>query len=676
MRLTVRTKLIAGFAVVIVFMIGASLLALKDMSEINDRLEGIVDRTAVRLALAQEMQNDISLIGRREKDLILEETIAGKQKYAADIRKTEGDVRTKRDKYYQVATDEGKKKLEVFIGHFDEYMRINAKIAELALANSNTRARELNLGEQRPVAEAMMEPLRAMQTDGDVAAGRLLVAVLDIIRMEKNIIIATDDAAIDRLDKEIQAYIAKAGQIKDTMRPQGDEARRRFEQFSEGYAKWLRMGEDVRRLSRQNSDSHAYKLSIGDARIARHKADDVLEELVALQRTRMAGDKQASDELYANARVTLFTVLAVAVAIAAAVATLIALGVSRGLRQAGEMAQAVAGGDLSRTAQIKGNDEITDLLGHVNQMVDKLRDVVGQVSSASANVSAGAEQLSASSEQMAQGSSEQAASTEEASASMEEMAANIRQNAENASQTEKIARQSAKDAEISGTAVNKAVQAMQTIAEKIMIVQEIARQTDLLALNAAVEAARAGEHGKGFAVVASEVRKLAERSQAAAGEIGALSTDTVRAAQEAGQMLTRLVPDIKRTAELVEEITAACREQDVGAEQINQAIQQLDKVTQQNSAASEEMSATSEELAAQAEQLQESVSFFRGGDAVQHRPQPQARPAPQAQRPAANRGNAKPTRAKVVSGANGKGVRLQLEHGSDGDALDSAYRSF
>ncbi len=191
------------------------------------------------------------------------------------------------------------------------------------------------------------------------------------------------------------------------------------------------------------------------------------------------------------------------------------------------------------------------------------------------------------------------------------MAANIKQNADNAAQTEKIARQSAKDAEASGEAVTRAVDAMRTIAEKIGIVQEIARQTDLLALNAAVEAARAGEHGKGFAVVASEVRKLAERSQSAAAEISAMSGDTVKAAAEAGEMLGRLVPDIRKTAELVSEISAACREQDIGAAQINEAIQQLDKVTQQNAGASEEMSATSEELASQAEELQTSIAFFK-----------------------------------------------------------------
>ena len=264
-----------------------------------------------------------------------------------------------------------------------------------------------------------------------------------------------------------------------------------------------------------------------------------------------------------------------------------------------------------KMAEITNRDEIGELLGNVNTMIERLRGVVADALSAADNVSSGSQELSSSSEQVSQGATEQAASAEEASASMEQMAANIKQNADNAAQTEKIARQSAKDAEMSGEAVTRAVDAMRTIAEKIGIVQEIARQTDLLALNAAVEAARAGEHGKGFAVVASEVRKLAERSQSAAAEISSMSSDTVKAARDAGEMLGRLVPDIRKTAELVSEISAACREQDIGASQINEAIQQLDKVTQQNAGASEEMSATSEELAAQAEELQASIAFFK-----------------------------------------------------------------
>ena len=279
------------------------------------------------------------------------------------------------------------------------------------------------------------------------------------------------------------------------------------------------------------------------------------------------------------------------------------------LRQSARLAETIAQGDLTVDHRPLSD---ADALGQaLVAMVDRLRAVIGDTAEAAGSVASGSQQLSSSSEQVSQGATEQAAAAEEASASMEEMAANIKQNADNAAQTEKIARQSSLDAEESGVVVARAVTAMRTIAEKIGIVQEIARQTDLLALNAAVEAARAGEHGRGFAVVAAEVRKLAERSQVAAAEIGAVSGDTVAAATQAGEMLTRLVPDIRRTAELVAEISAACREQDVGASQINEAIQQLDQVTQQNATASEQISATSETLSGQAEELQSSIAYFR-----------------------------------------------------------------
>jgi methyl-accepting chemotaxis protein len=244
-------------------------------------------------------------------------------------------------------------------------------------------------------------------------------------------------------------------------------------------------------------------------------------------------------------------------------------------------------------------------------MIEKLREVVTSVMSSADNVGTGSQELSASSEQMSQGATEQAAAAEEASSSMEQMSSNIKQNADNAQQTEAIALKSATDAQAGGEAVTKTVAAMKEIAGKISIIEEIARQTNLLALNAAIEAARAGEHGKGFAVVASEVRKLAERSQAAAAEISDLSASSVSVAETAGNMLSRMVPDIKKTAELVQEISAACREQDCGAEQINKAIQQLDQVIQQNASSAEEMASTSEELASQAEQLQSAISFFR-----------------------------------------------------------------
>jgi methyl-accepting chemotaxis protein len=303
-----------------------------------------------------------------------------------------------------------------------------------------------------------------------------------------------------------------------------------------------------------------------------------------------------------------------AAAFGSVTATFIIMSVSRRLSRTTLLARAVAAGDLRTTLDIKGRDEVADLQAAVNDMILKLREVVGNVTLAARNVAAGSAQIAATSEQLSQGAAEQAASTEEASSSVEEMTANIKQSADNATVTERIAAKSADDARTSGLAVSEAVSAMQTIADRIMIVQEIARQTDLLALNAAVEAARAGEHGRGFAVVAAEVRKLAERSQTAAAEISSLSASTVRTAASAGEMLHNLVPDIERTASLVAEISVASRELAAGSGQISVSIQQLDKVTQENTSASEELSSGATELASQADALAAAIDYFKVDD--------------------------------------------------------------
>ncbi|WJH41741.1 methyl-accepting chemotaxis protein [Aliirhizobium terrae] len=547
-------------------------------------------------------------------------------------------------------------------------------------------------------------------------AQELDIQQLQQIRQQKNLLNADSSS-------EAQAYITAADEARkyfdDTMQQGIDKSTEQSRPIWEKLAKlsgdFRREDDRVRAAIAVGDTATALRISDNEARGIAGSMDDLFKQLIAYEKTHLEQASVTAHDVYEHTRLVMISFAAAALVIAAGAATWIALGISRGLNKVMVVAEAVSIGDLNQTVEIKSNDEIRDLVTKVNvmtanlrntasiadqisngnltvtpkplsdrdtlgialeSMVERLRGVVADALSASDNVSSGSQELSAGSEQLSEGATEQAAAAEEASASMEEMAANIKQNADNAAQTEKIARQSSKDAEASGQAVAQAVAAMRTIAEKISIVQEIARQTDLLALNAAVEAARAGEHGKGFAVVASEVRKLAERSQAAAAEISALSGTTVQTATQAGEMLNKLVPDIQKTAELVSEISAACREQDIGAAQINEAIQQLDKVIQQNAGASEEMSSTSEELAAQAEELQASIAFFRveRKAVVASHNAPAARPAQAAARPQAP-ARARPSQDQSIAQqqARAKGFALDMSMGGP-DRDDDDFR--
>ncbi|MDR6874009.1 methyl-accepting chemotaxis protein [Bosea sp. BE125] len=667
MRMTIKTKLAGAFGVVIALSMAAGGLSYQKLSEMTETQSTLVSWTK-RIDAIGNISDAFNVSIRAEKNAVLAATDKDTESAAARAVERRNAAMTQKDELFRIASEEGRKYLAQITDKANRFAAVQDETLRNAKLNSSNRATEAWQTETMPLIQAVTAATgqaiaEAAKPDASPELLRAVLAFQDVrlewLRLTRSAALTFNLPTVAEVEKqqknvEEQARSVRAGLAKaaDNLAGFGVTTGPMLAAYDKGITSALRtvaIAAEAGTIKATNSTT-----TVGAATAAELTA--ALDSYGAFVAKSADSAAVAAAEAAAFAKTLLISIVLASLVIAVAAASWIALNISRGLSSAVGLANAVAIGDLSQTIAVKSKDEIGDLVAALNSMtanlnataavadaiangdltveakplsekdtlgialenmVVKLREVVGQVTGAAENMSSGSQELSASAEQLSQGSTEQASSTEEASSSMEEMAANVKQNAENASTTEKIAAQSAKDAEASGVAVGRAVDAMQTIAAKITIVQEIARQTDLLALNAAVEAARAGEHGKGFAVVASEVRKLAERSQAAAAEIGTLSTDTVKVAQEAGSMLAKLVPDIKKTAELVEEITAACREQDVGSTQINQAIQQLDKVTQQNAAASEQVSATSEELAAQAEQLQTTIAFFRlAGDAT------------------------------------------------------------
>ncbi len=628
-KLTIRAKLILAFSFLVIITTLVFIMGTVNLSNMNERLNTISNSTAQKIKLAARANQDILYVSRAEKNIILADNEAEMMEYINAVEERKQALNQRIEELNKLVDDEGKLALNEFTAKWQNYLSQYEKVKALSLMNSNNRATIISQNAASKQFEMAISSLNNIRESfsqtaqkGSVSSSLLkqmytISLIMEDLRtvraLEKDFILADTESLMksigENIDSRKNSISLNLNELNRSLSSLEDKLG--LEQFKKEYGAYTEQLDELTSLSLENGNKKAFELSSGEARAMHDEAIIAMARIVDKNDRQLEVDSLESDENYINARNGMLLLMAIALIVSVGVAYWIINSIGKSLSEAKKALDRVADGDLSVDVEIKNEDEIGELLKALQKTVHKLREVIGAVRTAVTNIAASSEQLSASAQEVAQGASEQAASAEEVSSSMEQMSANIQQNTDNAIQTEKIAVKAAETMESTNSSVSQTVLSMKQIADKINIIGEIANKTDLLALNAAVEAARAGEHGKGFAVVASAVRKLAESSQSAANEINELSVQSVSVSEKSGELLKAIVPDIQRTSQLVQEISASSREQSTGAEQVNQAIQQLNEVTQRNASASEEMASSSEELSSQAQELEQTISFFK-----------------------------------------------------------------